>query len=224
MPALPSPGKVIRLDYHFTVGSDVAAKCRTFYSYTGVPPGSGVLNPFASTVLTDAATRFAPLMTSDRILTSLVATDLSSSTGDVGVATTATAGTRSGGSLPADICTLQSLEIARRFRGGHPRIYWPFGADLDLLDPQHWNVAWPGIVKGQLDGLDGDTEAAVWAGGGVLDNVSVSFYSGFTVHTGVTGRARNVSTPRFVPLVDPIVSTIVRQGVATQRKRLLRLA
>ena len=50
------------------------------------------------------------------------------------------------------------------------------------------------------------------------DPVNVSYYEGFTVHMGTTGRARNVSTPRSSPIVDAVLGFIIQEGIATIRQ------
>jgi hypothetical protein len=54
-----------------------------------------------------------------------------------------------------------------------------------------------------------------------LSNViNISYFSGFTVFTTPSGRARNIPTPRLVPLKDPITGSLVNQKIGSQRRRL----
>jgi hypothetical protein len=224
MPALPAVPAVVRTDLQFTRGEDLAAKCRFFMKYGGTAPTNAQLVTLAGATSAAYSVQLSGLADVDTTLTQVTITDLSSSTSAIGVDTTPRVGTRTGGVLPADTCVLESRTVARRFRGGHSRIYWPFGTQPDLSDPQKWLSSFVTTCTTDLHAFGSQVEAAVWSGGASLTPVAVSYYQGFTVHTGVTGRARNVSTVRLVPVVDVLTSTIAKQGVASQRKRLLRLA
>lgn len=224
MPALPPAAKVIRFEMHFSIGQDLAAKCRFYDQYTATAPTNGDLNALAEEVSDQYDTNLKGLATPAVSLTQVVITDLSSATSAIGSDTTTVVGTNGGGALPADVCTLQSRKVARRYRGGHCRIYFPFGSQANLQDEQTWSAAYVAAATTDIAAFSTGIHAAVWAGGGTLAAVNVSFYAGFTVHTGTTGRARNVSTPRATALIDPVVDTKIQQGIAVQRKRLLRLA
>jgi len=226
VPALPVVPQVIRIDHHFSIGEDLAAKCRLFDRYTGAAPTNSDLITLANTYMTAfTGSGVAGDMTPDRILTGITITDLTSATAAVGESTIAAIpGTNGGAKLPADVAAVWSRTIARRYRGGHSRVYWPLGSETDLQDAQTWKVASTTAWATNLLTWQTDLNAAIWGGGGSFVPVAVSFYSGFTVHTGVTGRARNVSTPRAVALVDTVTGDIMRTGLGSQRKRLLRLA
>jgi len=224
MPALPSVPKVLRITYKFTIGEDNGALCRTFYQYTGPGATSVELNALATAIATSANTYLIPLMTVDRVLTEIGITDLTNPTAPVGEAIVTHAGSRVGGTLPASTAALESSEILRRYRGGHPRVYWPFGSDDDLADSQTWTSGFVTAVLTALNAHQADWFGSAPVDLGSVNRVNVSYYQGFTVHTGVTGRARNVSTPRVTPIVDAVVAEVVRQGIAQIRRRLLGLA
>lgn len=222
MPALPNAPKVIRIEFFMNVGLDTTAKCRRFHQYTGNAPTNGDLNGLASAVATFWGANIAPLMSVDSELKEIIITDLTSPTAAQGSNPSVIPGTRAGEPPSADACVLASQQIARRFRGGHPRTYWPLGTVNDLLNAQEWTTAFVTACQNGLDTLTTGTDNSVWAGGGVLSPCAVSYYDGFTVHTGTTGRARNVSTVRLAPVIDAVLDEVVRQFIASQRKRLLR--
>ncbi len=224
MPALPSAPKTIRLQYHFTVGEDVTAVCREFWNYSGTAPSPADLVAWMLNIGASFFTNMLPEFTPDRKLVQISAVDLSSPTASQAVQAFSLVGTRAGNKLPADVSVLDSAEISRRFRGGHCRVYWPAFSESDLFDAQTWLGASISEFATHKNTHDTALAVGVWTGGGSLNRVNVSFYEGFTVHTGTTGRARNVSTPRATPIIDIVVATIVRLGIATIRKRLLRLA
>lgn len=224
MPALPVVPNVIRFRLFWHIGEDLAAVCRLYQQYSGTAPTSGQLSTLAAATITSYTTHLQGEFATDRILEEVSITDLTSATAAVGLATGAVAGTRAGDTLPASLAVLQSLHIARRFRGGHARIYWPAFTQSDMQDSQTWKAASVSAFSTAAAAFITDVEAAPWAGATILGGVSVSFYNGFTVHTGTTGRARNVSTPRSTALVDVVSSNTVQIGIASQRKRLLKLA
>jgi hypothetical protein len=224
VPPLPSVPRTLKITYKWSIGEDLGAMCREFYQYTGTGPDNTDCLTVAGNIFGSYTANLAELATPDRILTEVSVVDLSSPIGGFGITSGSSPGTRSGTKLPASACVLESQIIHRRYRGGHSRTYWPFGAEDDMLDAQTWEPELLTAVATQLA-----THLATWQGSnppsvGPVSNVNVSYYEGFTVHTGTTGRARNVSTPRGTPLVDVVVDTIIRAGIAQVRKRLLGLA
>jgi hypothetical protein len=224
MPALPNAPGVLRLDHFYTIGEDVFAKTRFFHKYTGAPPNNAQLTTMATAVSGDFATDLSPLMNAGYNMTELIITDLTSPTSAIGSSALIQAGTRAGNSLPAEACIVSRRPIGRRFRGGHSRTYFPFGMSQDLHDAQTWTPAFITAANNGLFAYNAHVGLRIAAWGVDGGAVAVSYYSGFTVHTGTTGRARNVSTPRAVALVDPVIGGSVAPGVGSQRRRGLQLA
>lgn len=226
MPALPPVPGVLKVEHDFGIGEDINAKVRQFWKYASSPPSVAEVTAVATAIAAAASGDIAGLFDSTRKYIQTVITDLSSSTGAQGHSGIVnTPGTRSGAALPGDTCALQSQPIARRFRGGHSRLYWPFGTGTDMTDDQTWNNTFITAVITGLEAFEGHASSSMIANGITAPAVvAVSFYEGFTVHTGVTGRARNVSTPRAAPVVDVRSTFLIHAGIATQRRRMLRLA
>lgn len=224
MPPLPDVDQVVKVEFDFSIDEDLFARCRKFYQYDGATPVNADLDEFAEDILASVATNLCPLAGNHIHFTRVGCIDLTSPTAAIGESSSSHVGTRGTTLLTADICALQSLHVDRRYRGGHPRVYWPFGITSDLADQQTWTDAFVTAAEAGLASLQTDILAAAWAGATILNTVNVSYYQGFTVHTGTTGRARNVSTPRTTAVVDQVTSTKVRKGIAVQRNRLLHLA
>lgn len=224
MPALPNVPNVLRIDHVFKLYEDLNAKCRTFWKYLSGPPTNAELAAMAVGLKAAFATDLSSLMSAGYDLTNIIITDLTSPTAAQGDDPGTVAGTRSGDVIGAEAAVLQSRQIARRYRGGHPRIYWPFGVANDLADAQTWTLA---LTTACVTGLS-NYENAIAAGIGVWGTsdgpVNVSYYEGFHVFTGPTGRARNISNVRTTPVVDPVIGLQVPQGIAVQRNRNLHLA
>jgi hypothetical protein len=161
------------------------------------------------------------LMTSSVNITGIQSVDLTSPTGAVDTIAPTIVGTRAGGILPAEVAFVLSYEIARRYRGGHPRGYWPFGSDTDLFNPRVWQGTFPGVVVTAMNLFFGDVATAGAVFGTTYTHVNVSYYNGFLVVINpLTGRARNVSQLRGGgPLVDGVTSIVGRTTPGAQRRR-----
>jgi hypothetical protein len=59
-------------------------------------------------------------------------------------------GQESGVLMPSSLCVVVQNIILSRYRGGHPRTYWPFGSEDDLQDEAHWT---PGFASGVADAV-----------------------------------------------------------------------
>lgn len=219
MPPLPSPGKVFRVVLTWTDGSDTNIQNHFYCSYTGsVSAGDALsINNAVSAAWHPA---LGTQQTSNIILTTVTTTDLASATG-VEVATQYTAtGTSAGTKLSSGVAMVISHITARRFRGGHSRVYIPGLPEGALASANTWSATtvntvatdWNSIIQAPTGGVIPDL--------GVVANVSVSYYSGFTVVTSpTTGRSRNVPKLRTTPLVDSITSVRGNPRVASQRRR-----
>lgn len=225
MPALPAAPQVLRVEHFFNVGADANAKVRNFMKYSGTAPTNSDLTAVATFAVGEWHTSGCDALQSvDSQLDSITIVDLSSSTAAIGSAAGPVPGTRAGEPPSADACLLTSSHVARRFRGGHYREYWPLGTVNDLLTAQTWTAAFLAAAATALDAFGAAVRGSGWPGFGSLTKVGVSYYTGFMVHTGTTGRARNVSLVRPVPDIDVVTSRTYQAGIASQRKRLLRLA
>ena len=223
MPALPSPGQVIRCTLVFTIGGDTDVITRFFMSYAGSVPSGAELNTMAEAASVNWAAGSKSAFNADVVLTNCICEDLSSATGATGEYPTSLAGDRAGDLLTADQAFVYSYEIARRYRGGHPRGYWPCGSDTDLSTAQLWVGGSVTTFATQCGNIIGAIIAAAWSGSGTVLQVNVSFFEGFTSYQNpITLRWRNVPKARTSPLVDTITTKIGRERIGSQRRRLGR--
>ena len=213
--------KVVKLAFIFSDGINTDIVSRMYIGYAGSAPDAAALNGFC----TAAHAAFVDALLGDLnqvyTLGRVHAIDLSSPTGAEGDDASSSAGTATDPPLTSDVAVVTSYEIARRYRGGHPRGYWPLGQSSSLSTPQTWTDAFVSGVQTSFNEFITEILAGVWSGGGPLDHVNVSYFHGFTVVTSpTTGRARNVPTVRAAPVVDAISGAIVRKHIGTQRRRL----
>jgi hypothetical protein len=116
-------------------------------------------------------------------------------------------------------------QIARRYRGGKPKSFFPWGVVTDFSSPQLWTSAFANSATGDYATFIAAVRA-IAAGSTTLSNyVNVSYFSGSTVVINpVTGRARNVPTLRTGgPVVDSIVASTANTRIGSQRRRIRKV-
>jgi hypothetical protein len=134
-----------------------------------------------------------------------VCTDLSSETGSAGIFESIVNGASAGTAVPNQVQLVISKAIGRRYRGGHPRTYFPGLNEAFLDTPTHWNA------QHAVDVANGWTAMI----GGITGNPSTPKITGeVCVHYIKNG------APLAFPLVDSTVGAIGRTLVGTLRDRL----
>lgn len=219
MPALPSPGHVIRIVMTYTDGSDTNIQNHFYCSYTG-SVSSGDATSINTAVHTAWNASMAPLQTANIILETVTTTDLFSATGVEVTGTFATLGTNAGTKLASGVAMVMQHHVARRFRGGHSRVYIPGLPEQALGTANTWATANVTSTVSAWSAILGAPANAALPDLGTVANVQVSYYSGFTsVQNPVTMRYRNIPKVRATPLVDTINSVSGNPRVASQRRR-----
>lgn len=221
MTPLPPAANVIRARVLFTIAGKETQGVRMFFKWSGADPTATALNTLAQTLYNLFVSEGVPaLMAKTTYLQEIVLEDLTSTTGAVGTYASNYEGSRTGTPLPADAAAVTSYEIRRRYRGGHPRSYWPFGVASDLTTPDQFTPALVETVQTKISavisGFVGQTEGGCTIG----DQVAVSYYEGFTaVENPLTHRYRNVPTLREAPVITNVSSLVARSYVASFRRR-----
>lgn len=212
---------VLAIIYRFTVGNDQNVTTKLHFRYTSAAPTTAAMTAFATAVRTDFTTNVKPYLQSQLSLNQVTALDLANPTTPPGVDTTAVPGSRNSGVLPAGTALVAGYPIARRYRGGHPRGYWPLMGASDLADSGHWNgTTLTGVttaITNHINAVKGLT-----AGGLALGNqCSVSYYSGgrWVAGTG-SGKPKWLPTLRTPPSVDDVIQVRVNNKPGSQRRRL----
>jgi hypothetical protein len=221
MPAMPVAPGVLQLVIH-TQDDEVSHDFinRMHVHYSGAAPTAAQLDTMAPTLLVSWSAQFGPLMTSDRKVAAIDIIDLSSPTGAVASLAGVTVGTLAGADLPSEICTVVSGQVARRYRGGHPRTYLPCGGQGELVTTRTWSGAHVAACVAAMTTFMGVASGAGWAGAGTIVPCNVSYYFGSHLVTYPSGRHRDVPTFRVGgPVIDTINSYVGRAQVGTQRRR-----
>lgn len=220
MPALPSPGNVLRIEFKTGDNASIEAGSRFYIAYTGGPPNTTDLNTLASDVAGFLNTYFGNLLQNTESWHGVTITDLSSSTGAVGTWTGTNTGSNSGGPLPASICAIINHQINRRYRGGKPRTYMRLGADNNLNGTNEWTSTFQGDITGSWHNFVAAILAVSSLSITLTNIVNVSWYEGFTTFTTPSGRVKNIPKVRTTPLVDVIQNSSTNVKLGSQRRRL----
>jgi hypothetical protein len=221
MPALPDVDKVLKVALIWSDGINTDIVTRFYIRYSGSAPGASDLATMAGSLYSEAASALATNTAVPMNLGRCHIIDLSSPTGAEGDHLDSTPGSAGGAPLPSDVAVVVSYEIARRYRGGHSRGYWPILTADELDNPQFWKSATIAAMQSGFEAMFALFLLAGWGGAGTLEHVNVSYFQGFTVVTDpTTGRARNVPSVRALPVVDPVTSYVTRLRIGTQRRRL----
>lgn len=219
MPALPNVPGVLRVAVIGSANDDTDVVSRFFLAYSGTAPNIPDLDAFALGVGNLWATNILPMQTPAYVLTEVEVTDLSGPTAARGSNSSSSPGTRSGSGFTAATAVVVDFKIARRYRGGHPRVSIFAGVSTDLVSVQRWSPtfltdfsnAWNAFMSGVLE--------LTWTGATIVDQVNVSYYAGYHLVTFPSGRSRDVPTLREVPIIDGILGFGVNAHVGSQRRR-----
>lgn len=178
-------------------------------AYTGDAPDTGTLVSYLSTYwmpLWD--TWFGDDASTESTTSSHIMIDLSSDLGAEGSVSDSQAGARTGDVAPVSSAVMGSMEIDRRYRGGHPRKYLPLGTagTYKSASSKFWDPGFVSAVQGH-----GETFIAAVAG----KTVGSTNFGGLVNVSYVSAGARRVT-----PVVDAIVGITIRDRICSQRRRL----
>jgi hypothetical protein len=220
VPALPSPGQVLRVAFYTSDEAAHASGSRFYLTYTGGKPGGGDLTTLASDIATAWSAHVASVVCLPEFLSTVNIIDLSSDTGAEGTWTGHNAGTLGGSQLPASAAAVVNHIISRRYRGGRPRTYLRAGTQGTMQGTNEWTAAFQSSVLTAWQGWIGAILALTGFGFALAAIVNVSYFKGFTAFEEPSGRYRNIPTPRATPVIDAITSSTVGLKIGTQRRRL----
>lgn len=217
-PPLP-PSPVVRVHLDYTQADNLLGGSRFYLGYTGTAPTPGDCQTLAGDVAAAWSAHLAPLIAVTWNLTEVDVIDITTETGSSGQWTGTDPGTRGGGTLTANVATNVEFGIARRYRGGKPRMFLPPGTPTDLQDGGHWNSAMIGAVNAGVAAFFAQVVGSSVGAMGVLRHVNVSYYQGFKNFTNSSGREEAAPTYRASPLIDNVQSYAAKFVVGSQRRR-----
>jgi hypothetical protein len=225
LPTAPNPRpfpetSVLRVQLKHIVGSDQDVLPHFYLGFTGGPPTAAALTTFAGTVWTDWTAGPFGNAGATVTITECIVQDISSATGAEGVHTGNQVGAAAGGQLPAGTCANINFAVARRYRGGKPKMYLPYGTDTNLATPQTWVATWINNLATQVSSLISSVSGAPPTGCTITGQVNVSYYEGYWQSQDSKGNPKikpNYRTGNAK--VDPVVGTTGSVVIGSQRRR-----
>jgi hypothetical protein len=212
----------VRIELRWTVGADLSALTRFFCRYSAAVPTANDLELAIIGIRNAGTAHIKPLQHENVRQTEINITDLNTSTGHQAELAGWGQGAELLHELPASTCVLMNYKVARRYRGGKPRGYWPLGVGDNMSNMQTWSTT---FVSEAQAGLTAFLIAVEEAGTGAWHpgtQVNVSYFEkGTWVNDPVTGRPRYIPKRKEPPHVDEISGRFVSNRIASQRRRLL---
>lgn len=209
MPARPNVPNVVKVEFVGTNGSYNWANV-LHASWSGASPSVAALTSFATALGALWGTDMKSLYNPAVELESVIITDLTSDTGNQGTANPNIVGTSAGGPTPANAAILVNYPSSIRYRGGHPRTYWPGPSVSELNNEISWTAGLVTAVGTFMTALQNDLSTLTSGGTNLAGQCAVSY---------VTDKA-----PRVTPLVMAISNGAftVEARCASQRRRIGR--
>lgn len=209
----------VRVECVWNKGAVGEASTRFYLSYSGSAPSGANCTTLAGDIATAWGTDIAPGCHTGIVLNEVDVLDIATNTGKSGQAIVSTAGEASGTSLPYQCCMNVEYGVARRYRGGKPRGYWPFGTEAQLATQVAWMSSFLTTVATDVGNFFTAIEALSVGSMGTLAHVNLSYYQGFTNHTNTSGRERAVPTYRATALHDVVTGYFPKAIIGSQRRR-----
>lgn len=215
MPALPVVPGVIKVELSGTMSAYNWANI-LHMQYTGGPPDTADLTTFCAALEASYNTNIKQFFNQDTILTKIQATDLATNTGASGDWTGSVAGGETASGAPANACVLMDYPSSYRYRGGHPRTYWPPFTWSDMADQNHWATSRVSTFTTDMVTFLGLLYSSTYSSFTAAGQCAVSYVN----------KALNPTPPyrRTTALVMPITqnSWLVKTEIASQRRRIGR--
>jgi hypothetical protein len=204
------------------MSSNASASNRFYLAYSGAAPSGSQLNALGNAIAVGPYTAdIQSLHAAPVVLEHIEIVDLASSSGAVGIYSPTTGGLRAGTEVPENTCVSSLYQVARKYRGGKPKNFWPFGVTSDIVNARDWSPTAQTSFQTGLQNFFAALNGMSTGPGSVTNHVNVSYYSGFTnVAYGTPTKYRRTPTPRATPVVDTVTAIVVQPTLGSQRRRL----
>lgn len=210
MPALPNVPNVCKLVFAGVNGANNFALVM-HVAWTGTSPSVASLNSFANSLFGLWGANLAALYPPATILNTVTLTDLTTSTGNQGISTTAPkAGTSGGAVEPANAAILVNYPSSFRYRGGHPRTYFPCPAAGVITNENTWASTVQTDVGNFMTALGTDLNTLTNGGTTLAGQCAVSYYHALALR----------ATPVVMPIANGVFTVVAK--IASQRRRIGR--
>jgi hypothetical protein len=192
---------------------------RFYLSYSGSAPTGANCTTLASDISTAWATNFNGLVPDDIALNEIDVLDIATDSGLSGQWNGSAQGTRGAAGPPYQVAMNVEYGIARRYRGGKPRSYFPFGVAGDYATDSTWSSSLVTAVNSGVTAFYAAIAALSIGAMGTLAHVNLSYYKGFTNVTNPSGRERAVPTYRSSALLDTVTGYSAKTVMGSQKRR-----
>jgi hypothetical protein len=193
---------------------------RFYIQYAGGAPSAANCVTLGNDIAAAWLARLPNFIYVNVALTEVDVLDIASDSGAFGTVTVNHPGAMAGGTLTSNAATNIEFDIARRYRGGKPRMFLPPPDDTALASIDKWTPAFASGVQTAIGEFFSDIAALSVGSMGALTHVNVSYYFGFQNVVNSSGRQR--AAPKYrVPnaKVDQITGYAVKTTVGSQRRR-----
>lgn len=217
----PPPVAAVRARLDLKNADGFLAGSRLFFSYAGSAPTAANCTTLATDIGSQWATHIMVSLTTEWSLYEVDVLDLGSSSGASGQDTTIHAGASSPPTVQTQTAMNVEFNIARRYRGGKPRIYIPGLQASDLADDAHWSSATLTAINTNFAAFIAAIEALSIGAMGALQHVNISFFHGKNT-SSPPWRGPGYKYPpayRATPLVDNISGYSAKAVVGSQKRR-----
>lgn len=217
VPLPDTPCVRCRFVWHTAEGTELST--RLFLSYTGGPPSGADLTSLADVIETVYTAHLLTLVSSQITLIEIDLLDLASYSGNSGAWVGAAAGSRAGGSPPIQVAFNLQYLIGRRYRGGKPKGYWPFGTVTDLATLASWSDALVAAVDSQFATFIADVVAESEASIALAAHINLSYKHLFDNVTNSSGREHAIPRYKATASHDLVVGYKGHTELTSQRRR-----
>lgn len=219
MAPLPSVPKTIRVTLHTQALGGAVALTRFHQAYTSAVSAVDATT-LCGTLASSWNTRLAPITGLNYTLIATQILDLGSDTGVDVVVPVSHVGTAVANGVPAACCFIMSAHVAKRYRGGHSRVYIPGMYFPDLADVNTWSTTFQGTVSTAWTGIISDLQTSPPAGVGALSSVTVHQYSSnLADFGGIAPSTKKPPWPLANPVTYPVTGWSSNPQVGSQRRR-----
>lgn len=220
MATVPLPDvPCVRCRLIYTQTDSFDAGSRFYLSYSGSAPSGANCATLASDIASAWSSDLAGQFTTNWVLTEVDVLDIATTSGLSGQWTGSHAGSNAGPILTAAAATNVEFGIARRYRGGKPRMFLPAASHNETVDPGHWSSAYTSGVQTAVGTFFTALEALSIGSMGTLQHVNLSYYHGFTNITNGSGRTRAVPKYKDTATHDNVTGYFAKALIGSQKRR-----
>lgn len=211
MPALPNAPQALRVKQQGTYLTTTWVNIY-YLTYAATTPADADLISIAGSLRTVWGSWLGLMVSTSVTLTQTEVWDVSRNPGAYGLNNVPLAATGAVGTGPANVSVVVSKKVARRYRGGHPRLYLPGIAPSISTDGRTILPATLTVFNNNVNSWFNAVNAITTASTGLCHLANVGYY-----YTPVKNQPPVL---RVTPIVEPIVGCVVNNRLDTQRGRL----